>query len=53
VSGVDWTDLNRRKDQWWALENMAMKPGLYTEETQDTFWNGMGMFESTRSVGVY
>jgi hypothetical protein len=53
VSGVDWTDWNRKKDQWWVLENMTMNPGFHTEETQDTFWNAMGMFGLTRNVGVY
>ena len=47
---MDWTDWDRKTDQWRALLNFAMNPGRHTKETQDTFWNGMGMFGSTRNV---
>ena len=48
--GAEWAHCDRKKDLWRALLNFAMNPGLHTEETQDTFWNGMGMFGSTSIV---
>lgn len=47
---MDWTHWDRKRDQWRGLLNFANNPELHTEETQDTFWNGMGMFGLTRDI---
>jgi hypothetical protein len=27
--GMDWVDLDRDRDQWWAFVNMVMKLGMH------------------------